>query len=83
MRRIVTSVFKGDIFLKDYDVKECIRRNEDMEVTFEGETMTISTKNLGELGRLRDKEYQSQHNGKHKTYKLVAFKWIPNLVNND
>jgi len=83
MDRLVTSIWKGDIFLKDYDVKECIRLKQDMHVTFGDQTMTIGLKNLTEKGRLQTREYTSQHKGKHQVYKLVAFKWIPNLVNND
>jgi len=82
MRRKVTSSHKGNIFLKDYDVKKAIKNMEDINVVYEGGVMTLTPKDLVDKLVYTSKEYKSNFED-GKSYHLNAYKWIPNLVEHD
>ena len=80
MRKNVTTLPSGQARLKDYDVRKCIADKDKMEVTYNGEMMTLSYEELtSKLVYVSDRTYTSQFPG-GKDYKLYGYDYIPDTV---
>ena len=79
MRRNVTRIYQGEAGLKDYDVRKCMADGDKMEVTFEGDMMTLSNEELTSKKGSVSKVYPSQYPG-GKDYRLIGYEWIPDEV---
>ena len=78
MRKKVTNLYK-DIFvgLRDYDVNECISKNEDMVVDYEGDRMTIPLDDLTKKMVMKTHVFKSKYD---KDYRLYCYTWKPDVV---
>jgi hypothetical protein len=80
MRRNVTTLPSGQARLKHYDVLKCIADKDKMEVTYNGEMMTLSYEELTtKRVYVSDRTYTSQFPG-GKDYILYGYDWIPDTV---
>jgi hypothetical protein len=79
MRRNVTRIYKGEAGLKDYDVRKCMADGDKMEVTFEGDKMTLSCEELtskrGSVSAVQKSKYPGG-----KDYRLIGYEWNPDEV---
>jgi len=73
MERQIKKLWKGCAELKDYDVQDCIQRNETMRVKYDGDIMTLSPSDLTEKLVSISKTFESKVGG--KDYKLCSYKW--------
>ena len=63
----------GNIDLRDYNVKACMRRNENYEVTYMGDTMTLTPGQL--LNNIVHR--QPTKSLYDKDFELWSYKWKP------
>lgn len=68
----------GNIDLRDYNVKACMKRRENYEVTYMGEKMILTPAQL--LNDIVEKRSVKSKFG--KDYELWSYKWSPIRVNN-
>ena len=79
MRVEVRKLYLGNIELRDYDVEECIKKGETVEVHFDGDKMTLSPEDLVKRKKsVSPVSFQSKVGGKN--YHLVAYEWQPDEV---
>jgi hypothetical protein len=74
MVKNVTKLYKGCVDIRDYEVKEAIKKNEQIKVRWNGEQMTLSPKDLKERvvstsGLMKSKVGLSD-------YHLLSYEWI-------
>jgi len=79
MRRNVKTIYKGEAGLKDYDVRKCIADGEKMEVTYEGDMMTLSCEELTSKKGSVSQVYPSKYPG-GRDYRLIGYEWNPDEV---
>lgn len=75
MRKKVNKIWQGFCSVRDYEVKDCFEKGEDLIITHEGEIMTVKNKDLKNPVQLNPKEIQSKMGT--KSYHLFDFKWRP------
>jgi hypothetical protein len=79
MRKPVTTLPNGEARLKDYDVRKCIADKDKMEVTYEGDIMTLSYEELTTKKVSTSQTYTSKFPG-GKDYILLGYIWRPDVV---
>ncbi len=85
MERRVTSPYYVDgillVAVKDYDVDKCIKDKEVLHIKLEDGVMTMDPESLVSKEVSRSRLFISKHGG--KDYRLVSYKWEPNLNSDD
>ena len=77
MERVIKKLYRDCIELRDYDVQDCIQRNETMKVKYDRDVMTLSPGDLvNKLVRKSTTTFKSKIPG-GKDYKLCAYDWNP------
>lgn len=76
MQKTLKKLYKNLAEVRDYDVQAAIERNENFKITYDGEVMTLSPKDLQDklVSRSRN-TFKSKVGG--KDYKLCAYEWFP------
>jgi len=77
MKKKVTKLYKGLVEVRDYDVKDCINKNESMIIVYDGDSMELSPKELTDDLKNITKEFPSKVGG--KSYKLYGYEWNPDM----
>jgi hypothetical protein len=81
MRLTVKKLYNGNVELRDYNVLDCINRNDSCIVVHDGKSMTLNPTQLKMRNlKISDITFKSKIPG-GKDYKLYAYKWIPNESN--
>ena len=75
MKATIKKLFRGCIDLRDYNVRECIKNNENYLITFQGENMLITPDGL--VNNCRNRQPVSSRLEK-EGYELWSYKWEPN-----
>jgi hypothetical protein len=75
MRKTIRKVYKGTIELRDYDVEECIKKDENMYVVHDFDKMILTPEDLVNKRVSVSAPFASKLGG--KTYKLYAYNWEP------
>ena len=78
MKKTVRKTYRGQVEIKDYDVEKCIKENHDMDIFFNGDKMTLTTKELVSKRTSISKEFKSSIGG--KDYKLYGYMWNPKEI---
>jgi hypothetical protein len=78
MKKTVTTIFRGLVSLRDYEVKKCIDNDENMIITFEGDRMTLTPKELKDKRINTSQKYESKIGG--KDYYLYGYSWNPDTI---
>ena len=79
MRKEVTKMFiAGVVEVRDYEVEQCIQRNENMEITHKGEKMTLTPEELKTKRETLSQKQKSKVGG--KDYYLYGYIWEPDNV---
>ncbi len=83
MRKIVRTLFNHDsmVSVRDYEIEECIRKNDAMHIVFEDKVMTMDPKSLEDKIVMTTGPFPSKTGG--KGYMLHTYKWEPNISNDD
>lgn len=83
MRKLVKTLFQNDtlVSVRDYEVAECIRKNDVMHICFQDKVMTMDPHSLKEKVVLTSGHIPGR-NGT-KGYCLVSYKWDPNIEYDD
>ncbi len=83
MKKRVKTLFQNDtlVSVRDYEVEECIKKNDAMHISFEDKTMTLDPHSLKNKVVMTSKLFKSTAGG--KDYKLITFKWDPNIEYDD
>lgn len=72
--------YDGTVFIRDYSVKQCIEKKENMRIMVKDETMTLTPEELRTKYVNRPTEvYESQFNG-GKPYRLIGYLFEPDKV---
>ena len=76
MRKEIKRLHNGHLAsVRDYEVQECIRKNENMDIFYEGEKMTLTPEQLkNETVGNRSPIMKSQYG---KDYTLLNYLWQP------
>ena len=74
MKKKVTKLYKGLAEVRDYDVKDCINKNESMIIVYDGDSMKLSPKELTDDLKNITKEFPSKVGG--KSYKLYRVRTL-------
>jgi len=70
----------GTVMLRDYTIKDCIKKNENMKVTYDGDVMTLTPEELTTKYVSRPlKIYESKFD-KGLSYKLIGYDWNPDEI---
>lgn len=77
MKIKLTKLYKGNIAdLKDFQVEEAIKKNENYLVEYAGETMTLSPEDLKKKVIATSHLFESKY-AEGRDYKLLSYKWNP------
>ena len=71
----VKKLWHGDISVRDYIVKEAIKKREDLKIIFNGQEMIIGWDKLLE-GKKSKEIFKSKHT--NLEYYLIDYLWKPN-----
>lgn len=82
MRKRVEKLFQNDtlVSVRDYEVKKCIDRKDAMHIEYGDEVMTMDPESLKTKQVLVSDIIPSNFG---KSYKLISYKWEPNLSYDD
>lgn len=69
--------FDGTVFIRDYAVKDCINKKENMKVTLGGEVMTLAPEDLLMKYATRPSRVYESKFDKGLSYKLIGYNWEP------
>ena len=75
MRTKVTKLYKNMIELRDYDVENCIKKDENITVIFNDEKMELTPYELEYKKVSTSHTFKSKNGG--QDYKLYGYKWLP------
>jgi hypothetical protein len=75
MKKEVKKLYNGCIDVRDYELKKCIEKSENVEVLHEGKIMTIPYHQILKKAVSKSKLMKSKTGG--KDYHLIGYKWIP------
>ena len=78
MKKIVTSLFRGLVWARDYEVKNCIDKNQNMIIIFEGDRMTLTPEELKDKRMSVSQKHDSKTGG--KDYHLYGYTWTPETI---
>lgn len=76
MKKEVKKLFNGCIDVRDYELEKCIANSENLEILYEGKTMTIPYHELSKKIVRKSNLIKSKMGG--KDYHLISYKWNPN-----
>jgi len=76
MKRIIKKCFRNCVDVRDYDVLNCIKQEDDMHIEHDGKTMTLSPHDLVAKRKYISKQFFSTNGG--KDYRLYSYEWTPN-----
>jgi|TARA_B110000259_G_scaffold188284_1_gene246215 hypothetical protein len=78
--RIHKKLWKGEYMdLRDYEIRDAIKRNVSIQNLFRGDTMTLSPSKLKEYDLTVGTKQISRYTGKE--YKLISIRWRPDANN--
>jgi hypothetical protein len=80
--RKIKRLFNGLASLRDYEVEEAIKKNEAVQLSCEGQTMTLSVEMLKHGFSITTAPHKSKFN-RSQEYRLVDFKWKPDKAEKD
>jgi len=81
MKKEILKLYNGSIDLNSLLVEKCIRENENVEVIYKGESMTLTPEELvNERVAVSKQSFESKKNPNGPKYKLFSYKWIPTVV---
>lgn len=80
MRKEVKELYMNNTIasVRDYEVEQCIQRNENMEITHGGEKMTLTPEDLKTKRETMSPKFISKVGG--KDYHLFGYSWEPDNV---
>jgi hypothetical protein len=78
MKLSVKKLYLGRAELRDYNVKDCIEKNENIQIEYEKNVMTLSPSELKTKLVNISQTFESKNGG--KSYKLYAYKWNPDEI---
>lgn len=83
MKKIVKTLFMNDtmVSIRDYELEECVRKNDAMHIHFEDKVMTMDPHSL-ESKILKTSGPFNSKTGR-KGYMLHTYKWDPNIEYDD
>ena len=71
MKRTVKKLYRGHVSVRDYIVKECMEKQENLIISYKGQTMTILFDKLQTGKKLTQSSFNSQFNTQN--YELIDF----------
>lgn len=71
MKRTVKKIFRGHVSVRDYIVRECMEKEEDLIICFKGQRMTIPLNKLHTGKKLTSISFNSLYGT--KDYELIDF----------
>ena len=77
MKVKLKKLYKGLAEVRDYDVKDCINKNESMIIVYDEDSMELSPEELENDVKSISKEFPSKVGG--KSYKLYGYEWNPDM----
>jgi hypothetical protein len=72
--------YDGTVLLRDYTVKECINKKENMKVTLSGDVMTLTPEQLSISYVTRPSRVYESKFDKGLSYKLIGYNWEPDQI---
>lgn len=82
MRKRVEKLFQNDtlVSVRDYEVEKCIKRKDAMHIEYGDEVMTMDPQSLKNKQVSVSDPFPSQFG---KEYRLINYKWEPNISYDD
>ena len=65
----------GKVSVRDYVVKDCLKKQEHLTIYYQGEKMILTPKQLTSYTQWNPRTFKSKHN--NQTYALLDFTWTP------
>lgn len=72
--------YDGTIMLRDYAVKDCVKKNENMRITLNDEVMVLTPEDLQTKFVSRPSRVYESKFGNGLSYKLIGYNWEPYTV---
>lgn len=72
--------YDGTVMLRDYSIKDCLNKNENMKVIFSDEVMTLAPEDLRTKFVTRPSKVYESKFGNGLSYKLIGYNWEPDQV---
>lgn len=79
MRKDIKKRYNGLVELRDYDVEECIQKNENMIINHDGEQLVLTPAELVSRRESVSPKFESKIAGA-KNYHLYGYAWEPGEV---
>ena len=79
MRKEVKKLYEGKAEVRDFEVHQCMTKNESMTITHDGEKMTLSPEELLTRRVSISRTFETKIPG-GKNYKLFGYIWEPDEV---
>ena len=76
MRRESKKLYNGNAEIRDYDVRECLKLNENFQIMHNGDIMTLTPEELKSKLVSTSKTF----NNENKSYRLLGYEWNPDKV---
>lgn len=77
MRKQIKTIYKGLASVRDYEVEQCIKKNESMTIIYDGDAMTLSPEQLKTERVGMSSLMKSQYG---KDYVLFNYPWEPEQI---
>ena len=78
MKKPVKKLYMGRAEVRDYNVQECIDKNENFQIQFEDDVMTLTPEELTTKLKSKSQRFESKMDG--KSYVLYGYNWEPDQV---
>lgn len=79
MKFNVKKMYNGKVEVRDYQLKECLEKNDDMVIEHDGDIMTIPFVELKTKAVSKSKLFESKIPGS-KSYHLIGYDWNPDNI---
>ena len=78
MKKPVKKLYMGKVEVRDYDVRDAIQKNENFQIEFDNDIMTLTPEELTNKLKSKSKRFESNTGG--KSYVLYAYDWEPDTI---
>ena len=79
MKFSVKKMYNGRVEIRDYQLKECLEKNDDMVIEHDGDVMTIPFDQLKTKAVSKSRLFETRIPG-GKSYHLIGYDWNPDEV---
>lgn len=78
MKKIVKKLYMGRAEVRDYDVREAIQKNENFQIQYQNDIMTLTPEELTKKVESKSRRFESKTGG--DSYVLYGYNWNPDQI---